>query len=364
LSDSDSQAIRAEVARLDTLLISAADKNAITYQIARTWAAGKQWPEAMRWLQKVADQNVGLDPSRDSIFAELRGTREFEAILAAVQRATPAVSHSNVFFKVLEGDLVPESLAYDPKSQHFYFGSMKKGKILRCSSSGNCTDFASGFGTVLGLKVHGNGLWLLSNSDKESSLIHCDLRTARVVHKYSAAGPGHNFNDLVIADTGDVYLTDTSAGAVWHLGKGADLTRLPGRFASANGIALSPDRSLLYVSTFPEGITVLDLKTLIATPIARPGDLCLAMIDGLYFHRGTLIGIQNGFMTPRVIRFVLTRDFRAIQRFEVLERRNPLFDGVTTGVLAGSDFVYMANIQDGKKSSFIPIVILKLHVRG
>jgi hypothetical protein len=362
LSDNDSQALHAEIARLDTLLISAPDKAVITYQMARTWAAGKQWPEAMRWLQKVADQNAGLDPSRGSIFAELRGTREFEGILAAVQRATPAVSHSNVFFKVLEGDLVPESLAYDPKSKHFYFGSMKKGKVVRCSTSGNCTDFASGFGTVLGLKVRGNGLWLLSNSDKESALIHCDLQTARVVHKYSVTGPGHDFNDLAITAAGDVYLTDTSAGAVWHLGKGTDLTRLPGRFAFANGIALSPDGSLLYVSTFPEGITVLDLKTLVATPIARPDDLCLAMIDGLYFHRGTLIGIQNGFMTPRVVRFVLTREFRAIERFEILERRNPWFDGVTTGVLAGSDFVYVANIQDDKKSGFAPITILKLHL--
>lgn len=170
LSDSDSQAMRAEIARLDALLISAPDKAVINYQMARTWAAGKQWPEAMRWLRKVADQNAGLDPSRDSIFAELRGTREFEGILAAVQRATPAVSHSNASFNVSEGDLVPESVAYDPKGKHFYFGSMKNGKVVRCSTSGNCTDFASGFGTVLGLKVHGNGLWLVSNSDNESAV--------------------------------------------------------------------------------------------------------------------------------------------------------------------------------------------------
>jgi len=119
---------------------------------------------------------------------------------------------------------------------------------------------------------------------------------------------------------------------------------------------------LLYVSTFPDGIHVVDLKTHVATPIPHPAGLCLATIDGLYLHRGALIGIQNGFMTPRVVRFMLTRDLRAIERFEVLERGNPLFDGVTTGVIAGGEFFYMANIQDDKKTGFNPITILKLHL--
>jgi sugar lactone lactonase YvrE len=293
----------------------------------------------MQWLRKAVDIRAGLDPSRDSVFADIRGTREFDAILSAVREATPPVLHSNPVFVVAEGDLAPESMAYDRKGKSFYLGSMRKGKVVRCSPAGNCTQFAGGLGTVLGLKVHGSGLWLLNNADKESALIHCDLASARVVRKYAVAGSGHAFNDLAIAASGDVYLTDTRAGSVWHLANGsADLTRFPGRFESANGITLSPDESLLYVSTFPDGITVVDLKTHAATPIARPAGLCLAAVDGLYFHAGTLIAIQNGFMTPRIARFTLGRNLRTIQAVEVLERRNPLFEGVTTGVLAGDEF--------------------------
>jgi hypothetical protein len=182
------------------------------------------------------------------------------------------------------------------------------------------------------------------------------------------AGSGHDFNDLAIAPGGDVYLTDTRAGVVWFLANGAAaLTQLPGRFEFANGIALSPDGALLYVSTFPDGITVADLRTQVAAPITRPAKLCLATIDGLYFRRGALIAIQNGFMSPRVVRLPLAHDLRSIERLEVLERRNPLFEGVTTGVVVGRDFFYMANIQDNKKSDdkksgFNPITILKLHL--
>jgi sugar lactone lactonase YvrE len=363
LADSDWPLFRAEVSRVEKLLRSAPDKATVTYEMARTWASAKQWPETVQWLQKVAGLRAGLDPSRDSIFTELHGTREFEAILAAVSEATPAVSHSSSAFTVPEGDLVPESVAFDPRSKHFYFGSMNQGKVVRCSMSGDCTLFASGLGVVLGLKVRGDSLWLLSNSDNESALIQYDLASARAVRKYQVTGAGHNLNDLVIGPAGNVYLTDTRAGAVWHLAPGSrDLTRLPGRFEFANGIALSTDGRLLYVSTFPDGISVVDLATHVVAPIARPTGLCLATIDGLYFHRSALVAIQNAFMAPRVVRFTLTRDLRAIERLDVLERRNPLFEGITTGVVVGGEFFYMANIQDDKKTGFNPITILKLHL--
>jgi hypothetical protein len=317
----------------------------------------------MQWLRKVVDLRAGLDPSRDSVFADLRATREFDAILPAVREATPPVLRSKPAFVVAEGDLTPENMAYDPDGKNFYLGSMRKGKVVRCSRAGDCAQFAGGLGTVLGLKVHGAGLWLLNNADKESALIHYDLASARVIRKYTVAGSGHNFNDLAIATSGDIYLTDTRAGAVWRLANGAAaLTRFPDRFQSANGITLSPDGNLLYVSAFPDGITIVDLKTHTATPIAHPAGLCLAAIDGLYFHAGALIAIQNGFMTPRIARFSLSRDLHAIERFKILERRNPLFEGVTTGVVVGDEFFYMANIQDDKETGFNPIRVLKLHL--
>ena len=363
LSADDQASFQAEITRLQTLLSSAPDRPAITYQLARTWAAGQQWPETIDWLRKVAESQAGFDPSRDSAFAPLRGAREFESILASVRESTPPASHSRPAFVVQEGDLVPESIAYDPRAKNFYFGSMRKGKVIRCSATGNCVTFASGLGTVLGLKVHGDGLWLLSNSDAESALIHYDLASARMIRSYPAPGPGHNLNDLTIAPSGEVYLTDTRAGAVWRLANNAAaLSRIPGQFRAANGIAVSPGNRTLYVSTFPDGITVVDLATGSSAPIARPANITLAYIDGLYFYRGALIAIQNGFMNPRVVRFTLDRSLRTIARLEVLERRNTLFNGVTTGVIASSSFFYMANIQDDKQSAFDPIAILKLHL--
>jgi hypothetical protein len=120
--------------------------------------------------------------------------------------------------------------------------------------------------------------------------------------------------------------------------------------------------SSFYVSTFPDGISVVEVKNHAVAPIARPRELCLANVDGLYFHRGSLVAIQNGFMGPRVVQLQLTNNARGIHKFDVMERRNPLFDGVSTGAIVDDEFYFMANIQDDKTSGFKPITILKLRL--
>jgi hypothetical protein len=363
LPESDSKSFHAEIARIEKLPPSAADESIVTYQIARIWASAEQWPEAVSWLRKAVALKAGLDPSRDPVFEPLRNTREFTEILGVVREATGPVSRSRLAFQVRQGDLVPESVAWDPKGRRFYFGSMRKGKVIRCTVSGACTPFAGGLGVVLGLKISGGALWLLSNSDRESALLRYDTASTRLTGKYAITGAGHSFNDLTVAPNGAVYVTDTPAGTVWYLANGsASLAKLPGKFDAANGLALSPNGGLLYVSTYPAGVTVVDLKTGAASPLARPAGLCLALIDGLYFHGGSLIAIQNGFMAPRVVRLALAHDLRGVEGFEVLERGNALFDGLTTGVIAGREFFYMANIQDEKTSGFLPISILRLRL--
>ncbi len=312
------------MSRLEQLSETAADKATVDYALARTWAAGQQWPEAIQWLRRL-DPESGIDPSKDRIFASLRGTVEFEEIVKLIRKAATPVANSRQAFPVAEGDLAPESVAYDPGARMFYFGSLRKGKVVRCSPGGACEDFLTGMGAILGLKVRGRNLWLLNNSDPESAVMPYDLKTRRLVGKHTV-GTGHLLNDLVISPAGEAFITDTRVGAVWRLAPGArELEMLPGRFEFANGIAISSDATRLYVSTFPDGVTVFDLPTHTASALQRPDGLCLANVDGLYFYRGTLIAIQNGIMAPRVIRIVLARDEKAAVRFDVLERGNPLF---------------------------------------
>jgi len=70
-------------------------------------------------------------------------------------------------------------------------------------------------------------------------------------------------------------------------------------------------------------------------------------IDGLYFHHGNLIGIQNGGKPNRVVRLALSADGSRVERLDVLESGTPLLTEPTLGVLVGDAFYYVANAQWG-----------------
>jgi hypothetical protein len=70
-------------------------------------------------------------------------------------------------------------------------------------------------------------------------------------------------------------------------------------------------------------------------------------IDGLYYYKGSLIGIQNGVNPQRVIKLSLSKDLCHFDRFETIEANNPVFDEPTLGVLVKNDFYFIANSQWG-----------------
>jgi sugar lactone lactonase YvrE len=373
LSPSDEKEFRQEIARLELLKRSASDQCTVQYALARTWASGGQYRETLNSLRTAVDLNAGLDPSNDRIFDDVRASKEFKELLEKVRAATPPVHHSQEAFRIAEGDLVPEGIAYDPKGKRFYLGSMVKHKIIRCTGRGDCEVFVEGgeLGEVLGLKIDSksNSLWATNNAREKAALFRYDLNLRKLMGKYVAA-PGdspHQFNDIAVSSKGDVFVTDTPAGTVHWIVHGTErLEEFKPRMniTSPNGIALSADGRKLYVAGFPNGITVVDLATRSFKPIAHPPDLCMATIDGLQFHDGSLVAIQNGVMTHRVARFYLNKDLDRIERFEILERRNPLFNGITTGAVAGDSFYYMANTQMDKQGGHKdPIVILGIPLK-
>lgn len=173
---------------------------------------------------------------------------------------------------------------------------------------------------------------------------------------------------------GQVFVTDTKEGAVYKLtGENSSFERLAPThvFTAANGIALSPDETVLFVASFGDGIAAIDLASESVRPLPHPANACLGYVDGLYATTGSLIAIQNGPMLPRIVRFALSSDAREIVGMKVLEQRNPLFDGITTGTLVGDQFYYVANSQldkvdNGKivtGATLEPLRILAINVR-
>jgi len=362
LSESDAKLVQAEIDRLNGLLATAGDKCTVQYALARTWESIGQHRQAVDALRDAVDLNVGLDPSRDDVFAGLRNIKEFGLLMRSVRDGTPPVSTSKPAFTIGDAQLLPESIAWEPHRRRFFLGSIWEHKVLECTVTGDCHDLVKngqdGLYEVLGIKAdtRDRTIWVASNSVGEAGVFHFDTPQGTLIQKFtvSRTGERHYFNDMAISSKGDVFVTDTQAGTVYRIS--ADKRRLEVfdpdlKVRAANGIAISDDDKTLYVAGFPDGIRVVDIASKASRAIGHPADLCLGNIDGLLYYQGSLVAIQNGVMTPRVVRYRLTTDRQNIASFEVLERRNPAFDGITTGTIVDDVFYYMANPQTDKVAS-------------
>jgi sugar lactone lactonase YvrE len=286
-------------------------------------------------------------------------------LFAALVSLTLLQSPGEVAFKIADPELIPEGIAYDPQTKTFFVGSTWKRKIVAVDAAGTARDFTEeaqdGVYGFVGLRVDAarRTLWAISSNaggtmparglDKSclgcSTVTRYDIDSGKLQKKYALpnADAPHFLNDIAIAPSGDAYITDTMTGGVYRITRAKDTLErwvdLGGQ-VYPNGIDITPGGSLLFVAT-EAGLRKIDVKTGAVSEISRS----VGSIDGLYFHRDTLIAIQPFEEFHKVARFRLTPALDAVAGIDTLEASNPLFRQPTTGVIVGDDFYYIANAQ-------------------
>lgn len=347
---------------------AAPDSPRAIYNLACAQALVGDAPGAAATLGRLAAKRVYFDVAAEADFAKIRETSEFKAVRQKLEAVKAPVGSSRTAFTLAEKDLIPEGIAHDVASGAFFVSSVHRRKIVRFAS-GKATDFVKegehGLYSVLGIAIDEARRSLLACSSAvpemkgyreedrgKAGLFELDLANGKLKRRVllAEAGKEHNLNDLVIDSKGEVIVSDPSSSALYTLAPGAEaLAALvePGRLASPQGLALSRDEKTLFVADYPRGIARVDRATREVAYLAAPPDATLAGIDGLRMHGGDLIAIQNGVRPHRVIRLALTPDGTGVKTATILEMNNPLFDEPTLGVVAGEDFVYVANSQWG-----------------
>ncbi|QQS42194.1 MAG: hypothetical protein IPM63_04415 [Acidobacteriota bacterium] len=283
---------------------------------------------------------------------------------AQVAPAAQPVINSYISFSLMEKDLLPENVAYDPVDKAFYVGSTRKGKIVRFKD-GAASDFASredhGLWQVIGMKVDparrvlwvcssmGENLEGYSKSDTNpAGIFKFDLRTGELIKKYVLETPGevHFFNDLVIGPSGDVFATHMfKEAAIYTIAAERDELEVflkPDRFAAPNGIAISDDGGRLFIA-HQFGVKTLNVKTKEFLNLQYPENVTMKGIDGLYFFDRSLIAIHSE--PGQVRRYRLDESLGNVISGETLESGHPLLRLPTTGVIIDGSLHYVANSQ-------------------
>jgi hypothetical protein len=352
-----------EISILEAFLADHPDDPAALFNLAIDEATIGENAKALSFLEKMSQAHSGLDPAGGAArsFKDIARDPRFSAIVEQVRKENPPVVHTTVAYTLRERDLAPEGIAYDPVDKSFYVSSISKHRIVRLAPDGSATDFKSSnqddLGSTLGMKVDAKRRYLWVTSDhfgadpngRRYALYQYDLKTGTLRFKHESAKGAQGFlNDVALNSRGDAFTTNTETGEVFRASPdrdGLELFLPRDSVGQANGIALSPDDKVLFVAGWI-GVARVDIATKQFKLLSKPLNISDAGLDGLYFYKGSLVGIQNPDLHPsRVVRYVLNSQWDAITSTEVLETYSALAELPTTGTIGGDSLYFMGNTQ-------------------
>ena len=343
----------------------------VLYNLACGQALNGQTDAAVRTLQQIVAHRSYADLDADTDFDSIRqteGYRKARAEMAAL-RTQEITSGAVVAFTIPEKGLVPEGVAYDPKTTSFFVSSIRRRKVVRVDANGRVTDFVKpaqgGLRSAAGIAADpkSRSLWIASEAmphmegfrkgdPPASALFEFDLDTGKLRRELRppVTDPPAAFDDLTVAADGRVYVNDGRNPRIWTLAPGASALELfveSDAFRGTQGLASTPDGKSLYVSDYSRLFRV-DVASKRVTPLAVPPDAALNGADGLVYSSGSLYGIQNGVEPHRVTRIDLGGDGVTIIGAKILVMNHPDFDEPTLGVAADGALYFTANSQGGK----------------
>lgn len=357
----------------------------VLYQVAALYSQAGHKQEALVTLHVMRDKHAGLDPRVRDGFENLATDPGFLALKQEIRRENPPALNAQRAFSIAEADLLSEGIAWSAKQKRFYLGSVKR-KIISVDEKGNARSFVqsadAGLGVVVGLRVDDKRgeLWAVSEQLAPQpglvrGIFRYRLSDGKLLAKYSAPSEGADLvNDLTVTPDGTLYATASNSGSLLRTQSGSDQLEIfmgPHTLPDPNGVTVSPDGRFLFVAGW-YGITRVDLNTKTTLLLKSAPAIAAGCIDGIYEYRGDLVGIQNCVHdTGRVLRLHLNAQQDTIISSEVLESYNPLFDGITTGAIAGNRFYFVTNTQlhkmnpDGSVPAgarFSPLQVLRLQL--
>lgn len=342
----------------------------VNYLAARLNALLGKNKEALRFLKKATAQGYNNEMLEhklnllnstlliDTAFVSLRKTKAFKAIIENIKKFKRPIHKSQVAFIISDQDISPEGITFDPVEKMFYLGSTNKEKIVRIDKDGNTSDFTKekqdGSGAILGIHIDPKRriLWACSGSNAEgwTGIFKYNLSSGQLIKKYilSEKNERHRFNDLVINQNGDVYITDMGFNAIYMISNQKDTLELflkSDLFVSPNGITLSDDEAKIYMADWVIGIFQIDIATKKVTLLSHSKTFNTYGVDGLYFADNCLYAIQDGL--NRICRFTFDNKRTELEKCDIFETNTPYLDMPTTGVIVEDQFYFLANTQDG-----------------
>ena len=342
------------LAALERAIAREPDDPALVYLLAVYRARAGDRDGSLEALEQLLDKGDGFLPTTE-FFPSLGEERRFAVLRARFERRLPRTDGAVTKVTLSDRTLIPEGIAYDPDTRRVYVGSIARRGVFRVDTAGRTAPFSRAeddLDAILGLAIDAKRRRLYAVST--SALIErgrAALRNAvkiydldREILLQSIAVPqAQQLNDVAFTSDGTLLVTDSAAGALYRIDPSTATVSTvvkPNGVPGANGIASAPDGKHAYVAASRRPLRV-NLSTGEVVPLVLPPRQNAAAIDGLYWHDGALIGVQNVTTPGRVIRLVLAPDgYRVTDVQTLLSHHHPAILEPTTAAI-GTEGLYL-----------------------
>jgi sugar lactone lactonase YvrE len=343
----------------------------LLYNLACGQAINGQADAAGKTLLQLAALRAASDIDADTDFDSIRRTAAYRAAAAKMKAVRDERVSSGVetAFTIPEKGLVPEGVAYDPKTKSFFVSSIRKREIFRVDASGKSSVFVApregGLRSAAGIAVdaRSRSLWVTSEAmphmeghvkdePLQSAVFEFDADTGKLRRELKAPAleKAPAFDDVSVGKDGRLWINDGFNGRIWTLAPGGSALEVfleTDRFRGTQGIAPTPDGKTLYVSDY-SGLHRVDVATKSVARLEVPPNAALNGVDGLVLAGTSLYAVQNGVEPNRVTRVDLSPDGARVTGARILVMNHPAFDEPTLAV-AVDGFLYVNAASQGGK---------------
>jgi sugar lactone lactonase YvrE len=343
----------------------------LLYDLACGQAINGQADAAGKTLLQLAALRAVSDIDADTDFDSIRQSAAYRAAAAKMKsvRGDEVTAGTSVAFTIPEKGLVPEGVAYDPKTKSFFVSSIRKREIFRVDAAGKASVFVAprggGLRSGAGIAVdpERRSLWVASEAmphmegyvkdePLQSAIFEFDADTGKLRRELKAPALENAaaFDDVSVGKDGRLWINDGFNGRIWTLAPGGSALEVfleTPLFRGTQGMAPTPDGKTLYVSDY-SGLYRVDVATKAVARLNVPPNAALNGVDGLVLSDGHLFAVQNGIEPNRVLRVDLSPDGTRVSGARILLMNHPAFDEPTLAV-AVDGFLYVNAASQGGK---------------
>jgi hypothetical protein len=323
----------------------------VRFRLARAYALNGQRDAALAELRTLARQGFGYKLADEPALALWASDREFQQVASELVANGAGDTRARLGSITLADELRGEAIAWSAASKSFLLGG--KGGVYSMGRDGSGKRLLGKWDEgVLGIRpdpASASFLVCVSNQQAGTAQVaRHRLSDGALLATYPLPAANALCNDIAVLPGGSFAVTDSNNSLVFRLENGQLApVKLDLPIFLPNGIAADPAGRRIFVAD-ANGILVHDLVASRSWQL-EPETSSFAALDGMVWHQGALIGVQNQTVPARLLR--ITPDNAARRaKVEVLLADPTLSNSATVAVVGNEAFVFTRTRSDASSS--------------